>query len=60
MQTGMAVNHPGYPGPSDFLILGLVTMIVCGILNLTSLMMGIPAVIFAALVGYDFVTSGWV
>ena len=46
----MAVQQPGYPGPSDFLILALVTLIVCGLLNLTSLFMGIPAVIFAALV----------
>ena len=49
-QAGLAVQQPDYPGPSDYLILALITMIVCGILNLTSLFMGMPAVIFAALV----------
>ena len=44
------VQRPAYSGPSDFLILGLVVMGLCGIFNLTSLLFGIPGVIFAAMV----------
>ena len=45
-----AVGNPPYPGPNDFLILSLVTMIMCGVLNITSLMIGIPGLVFAGLV----------
>jgi len=44
------MSKPDYPGPSDFLVLALVVMGICGLLNLTSLLFGIPAVIFAAMV----------
>ena len=42
---------PSHPSPHDFLMLSLVTTIICGILNLISLAFGIPAIIFAILVG---------
>ncbi|XP_064383260.1 uncharacterized protein LOC135331895 isoform X2 [Halichondria panicea] len=48
-QVEAAVGKPPYPGPSDYLILSLVTMIVCGVLNITSLMIGIPGLVFAGL-----------
>ena len=41
---------PNFPGPHDFLVLSVMTTIICGILNLVSLAIGIPAIIFAALV----------
>ena len=50
-QAGTAIRQPDYPGPSDFLVLALTTLILCGLLNLTSLFMSIPALIFASLVG---------
>ncbi len=50
VQVEAAVGKPPYPGPNDFLILSLVTMIMCGLLNITSLMIGIPGLVFAGLV----------
>ena len=41
---------PDYPGPHDFLILALVTTILCSFINIISLAFGIPAVILAAMV----------
>lgn len=41
---------PDYPGPHDFLILALVTTILCSFINIVSLAFGIPAVILAAMV----------
>lgn len=40
-----------HSGPHDFLMLSLVTTIICAILNLISLAFGIPAIIFAIMVG---------
>jgi hypothetical protein len=40
-------------GPHDFLMLSLVTAIICAILNLISLAFGIPAVMFAITVGLN-------
>ena len=50
-QAGTAIRQPDCPGPGDFLVLALSTLILCGLLNLTSLFMSIPALIFASLVG---------
>ena len=36
-----------YPGPHDFLILSVITLIICGILNVTSLLFGVPAMVLA-------------
>ncbi len=44
------MGKPPYPGPSDYLILSLVTMIMCGALNITSLLIGIPGLVFSGLV----------
>jgi hypothetical protein len=41
---------PDYPGPHDFLILALVTMMLCAFINILSLAFGIPATILAAMV----------
>ena len=41
---------PDYPAPHDFLMLAMVTTIICGILNCFSLALGIPAIILAAMV----------
>ena len=45
-----APPRPDHPAPHDFLMLALVTTIICGILNLLSLAFGIPAIILAAMV----------
>ena len=37
-------------GPHDFLMLSLVTTIICAILNLISLAFGVPAIMFAIMV----------
>ena len=50
LTLALVSNHTG---PHDFLMLSLVTTIVCAILNLISLAFGIPAVIFAIMVGYQ-------
>ena len=50
MPTMIAVPPPDHPAPHDFLILALVTTIICGILNLVSLAFGIPAIILAVMV----------
>ena len=50
VQVEAAMGKPPYPGPSDYLILSLVTMIMCGLLNITSLTIGIPGLVFASLV----------
>ena len=47
-QTPTVVAAPS--APHDFLMLALVTTIICGILNLLSLAFGIPAIVLAALV----------
>ncbi|XP_064383371.1 uncharacterized protein LOC135331989 [Halichondria panicea] len=52
-QVEAAVGKPPYPGPNDFLILSLVTMIMCGLLNITSLMIGIPGLVFAGLSNHN-------
>ena len=41
---------PDRPAPHDFFMLALVTTIICGILNVLSLVFGIPAVSLATLV----------
>ena len=41
---------PDRPAPHNFFMLALVTTIICGILNVLSLVFGIPAVSLAALV----------
>ena len=48
--TMAAAPPPDHPAPHDFLMLALVTTIICGILNLLSLAFGIPAIVLAALV----------
>ena len=40
-----------HSGPHDFLMLSLVTTIICAILNSISLAFVIPAIIFAIMVG---------
>ncbi|XP_064383745.1 uncharacterized protein LOC135332288 [Halichondria panicea] len=52
-QVEAAMGKPPYPGPSDYLILSLVTMIMCGLLNITSLMIGIPGLVFASLSNHN-------
>ena len=42
--------QPPYNAPHDFLILAMVTTIICAILNLISLAFGIPAIILSAMV----------
>ena len=42
--------QPPYNAPHDFLILAMVTTIICAILNLISLSFGIPAIILSAMV----------
>ena len=42
--------QPPYDAPHDFLILAMVTTIICAILNLLSLGFGIPAIILSAMV----------
>ena len=39
-----------YNAPHDFLILAMVTTIICAILNLLSLVFGIPAVVLSGMV----------
>lgn len=41
---------PPYKAPHDFLILAMVTTIICAILNLLSLVFGIPALVLSAMV----------
>lgn len=41
--------RPNYPGPHDFLILALIVAIVCGFLNVTSLVFGVTAAVLAAM-----------
>ena len=52
MQVSQMVVAPPSDRPArhDFLMLALVTTIICGILNLLSLPFGIPAIVFAVLV----------
>ena len=52
MPIMIVVPPPDYPGPHDFLILALVTMILCALLNLLSLAFGLPATILAAMVKF--------
>jgi len=47
LQPVAALPRPSYPGPHDFLIIAVITTTFCAFLNITSLMFGIPAVIFA-------------
>ena len=44
---------PNHDAPHDFLMLALVTTIICSILNLLSLAFGIPAVILSAMVKFN-------
>ena len=46
----VASPPPTYEAPHDFIILSLVTTIICSILILISLAFGIPAVVFAVMV----------
>ncbi|XP_064383208.1 uncharacterized protein LOC135331860 isoform X2 [Halichondria panicea] len=48
-QVEAEVGKPTYPGLSDYLLLSLVTMIMCGALNITSLLIGIPGLVFSGL-----------
>ena len=51
MPTMIAAPPPDHPAaPHDFLILALVTTIICSILNLVSLAFGVPAIILAVMV----------
>ena len=50
MPAMVAVPPPAYDAPHDFLIVAMVTTIICGLLNLISLAFGIPAIILAAMV----------
>ena len=50
MPTIIAAPPCGHPAPHDFLILAMVTTIICGILNVISLAFGVPAIIFAVMV----------
>ncbi|XP_064383379.1 uncharacterized protein LOC135332000 [Halichondria panicea] len=52
-QVEAAMGKPPYPGPSDYFILSLVTMIMCGLLNITSLTIGIPGLVFASLSNHN-------
>ena len=49
-QQQPVVNKPNYPGPHDFLILSIIVLAICSLLNITSLVFGIPALVFAILV----------
>ncbi len=60
VQIEAAVGKPPYPGPSDYLILSVVTMIMCGILNLTSLTIGIPGLVFACMVSAWYIADRWI
>ena len=44
------IAKPPHPGPPDYLVVALVTMIICGLLNITSMFCGVPAIIFASMV----------
>ena len=45
-----SIAKPPHPGPPDYFFVALVTMIICGLLNITSLFIGVPAIIFASMV----------
>jgi len=49
MQMVAVTPRPNYPGPHDFLILALIVAIVCGFLNVTSLVFGVTAAVLAAM-----------
>jgi len=49
MQMVAVTPRPNYPGPHDFLIFALIVAIVCGFLNITSLVFGVIAVVFAVM-----------
>jgi len=49
MQMVAVTPRPNYPGPHDFLIFALIVAIVCGFLNVTSLVFGVIAVVFAVM-----------
>ena len=42
-----AYERPPYPAPHSFLALVVFTLIICLVLNITSLVIGIPALIFS-------------
>ena len=44
------IPKPSYPGPHDFLLFIVISVIVCAICNLTSIGFGIPALVLALLV----------
>ena len=48
--VAVAPQQPPYDAPHDFLFLAMVTTIICGILNLISLSLGIPAIILSVMV----------
>ena len=50
MPLSAVPQPPNFPGPHDFLVLSVITTIICGILNLVSIAIGITAIIFAVLV----------
>ena len=49
MQMVAVTPRPNYPGPHDFLILALIVAIVCGFLNVTSLVFGVTAAVLAVM-----------
>ena len=59
MPAMVVAPPPGHPAPHDFLMLAMVTTIICGILNLLSLAFGIPAIVLAALVYKLVIRWSW-
>ena len=47
-----AYPRPSYVSPHSYLALTIVTLIICALLNLTSLALGIPAMIMSILVSH--------
>ena len=45
--TVTAYERPPYPAPHSFLLLVVLTLIICMVLNISSLVLGIPALIFS-------------
>ncbi len=52
VQPFVPTPPPNYPGPHSFLIQAVSVAILCGILNVTSLASGVPAIICAAMVSH--------
>ena len=56
-QASTTQKPPFYPGPHNFLMLSIITTIICGILNLVSLAFGIPSIVLASLVRCSTLTT---